>query len=471
MNNKDNQNTMLDDMVDHVTKKEEEQKAKAESEKPSVETEPVDSYKGEKADIADKKKDNTNKELFNEILDSHLSPDRINQELGNIKDTKWKEDEPKQILTNEDKKKIVAYDKLNVEKLPYDWEKQLQRKEWLETELTKYEQTKKDLAEWTTAFSPKTPTQVGEALKAKEKEHAKDKGELDGWKEIFKDQDAIGVKDNINTLNSKINSLESRLKEWTDTFPEQTASKVKQQIQELQTKLKEWVQTWDNKDLATIKAEWMILKKRPDIPISEKEFWDDYARREKLTDSDTRNKELKNLKEQVGEITKENKGLWKTVNDFLEAGRILKYIISKVIATAEDARQAIAELLIKVKAQWEFALDNIEKENTAEKLTDKNWNRELILSFKDEKKRSRAKQVLIWVDEAMKTFDYQQLFERWSGGKEYNKENDYDGNLYLLEKYLEKEKKAKEESASPIQSSTSSSPSISPSISSPSGKV
>jgi hypothetical protein len=38
-----------------------------------------------------------------------------------------------------------------------------------------------------------------------------------------------------------------------------------------------------------------------------------------------------------------------------------------------------------------------------------------------------------------KQIDYQQLFQNWAGGKDYNKERDFDGgSLYFLSSNLEK---------------------------------
>ena len=53
-------------------------------------------------------------------------------------------------------------------------------------------------------------------------------------------------------------------------------------------------------------------------------------------------------------------------------------------------------------------------------------------------KKDRIKQVLEWIAEAKETKDYQKLYEKWNGGKGYNKENDFvDGSLSLLKKYLD----------------------------------
>jgi hypothetical protein len=404
--------------------------------------------KGISEKLDSEKKKQTSKEVFNTILKEYLTPEEITEHLKNIEGTKWKEDEALRILTPEEQKKVDDYDRLKVKNLPEDWEKQLLRKDWLEKNQVDYEQVKKDLGEWTKAFSPKTPSQVLDLINAKEKDSSKAKDELDKWKNIFPDQDYTGVKDKIDSLNAKVDSLGGKLKEWERAFPEQTADKVRKEVDDLKAKLKEWGKNFDDKDLTKAKDEWEALKKRPDIPITQKEFWDDYARREKTSVSEARNKELTGAKKNLKESNKERESLWLTIGKFLEAGRIKRYILSRPIKDVKDARNAIAELLEKTETQWELYLKSSEKENLAVK------NLDLILTFKDEKIRERAKQVLSWIKEARTTFEYQKLFERWSGGPKYNVEYDYDGSLYLLWKYLE----VKDDPSSPSKNPGSDTP-------------
>jgi len=52
-----------------------------------------------------------------------------------------------------------------------------------------------------------------------------------------------------------------------------------------------------------------LLKRRPDLSISEQDFWDDYARRKSLEDGRLEGEELATQKKKVEEYQQEIKSL------------------------------------------------------------------------------------------------------------------------------------------------------------------
>jgi hypothetical protein len=64
-------------------------------------------------------------------------------------------------------------------------------------------------------------------------------------------------------------------------------------------------------------------------------------------------------------------------------------------------------------------------------------NSKLVFTLRDEDSKTQAQQILTWIEEDKQAQDYQQLFEKWNGGSEYDSKYDFDGSLYLLKKYLE----------------------------------
>ena len=397
---------------------------------------------------------NTNKEFFNEAITSRIPKEKVEEHIGSL-DTKWKEGEgEKPILTEEDQKKLDDYKRLEVKELPEDWKKQLLRKEELERKVADYEENKKSLEGWTNTFKEedeKTPQQVADKIKNLTEKNKKVEEELNTWKKIFGDKHPSKVEEEKNDHSKQSQDAENELKGWREDFPEQNSKKVKQKIQDLEKNLGEWTKNWNDWDLEKVKKEWALLNERPDIGITDKEFWDDYNRREPLNKSQGGQQELTKEKEKGEKYLKENKQLYFIVNEFLEHGRTKRYVLSKAVRTERDALDAIAELLETVEKEWTDYLawkpysveENVEKRIATKRLElglswidkdrqqhDITWNKE---------KKERAKQVLIWIDKARKggkREDYQELFKDWSGGDKYNREYDYDGSLLLLDRYL-----------------------------------
>lgn len=390
---------------------------------------------------------------FVKIVKSYLSKEIIKEKLGDLdKGRKTEVIEP--VLTKDDQDKLIAYEDLKVEELPNDWEKQLLRKEELEKDQADYIQKKEELKGWTDIFGNQTPQEIQEKISKLEErpdisqstwgdhkdrkpleEYNQIKEELDGWKDAFKDQSPSEVEEDKKSLLEKYNSTDSELKEWQNCFPNQSSEQIKNEKEELTKKLNEWTQAWENKELSEVRKEWDNLKKRPDIPIKEKQWWDDYACRQPLAKTKLEREELIKEKDRNLQLEKENEDLWSTVERFLENGRIRKYILAKPVLNEKDAEMAIAEMLEEVERKWQEYLESDENKNIATK--------ELKLDLiYDKEKRERSYQILNWIKEARMTLDYQTLLERWSEGKHYNKKYDFDGSLYLLGKYLEVKNKA-----------------------------
>ena len=127
-------------------------------------------------------------------------------------------------------------------------------------------------------------------------------------------------------------------------------------------------------------------------------------------------------------MREKNRKFFTAISNYQKAERTKRYVLAKLnkpALTIKQAREAIMDLLEETEQRWSDYLDG-SQENITEQ------NNSLGLSFYEEEKEKRARQVLAWIKEARSTLDYEKLFERWSGSQEYNEENDYDGSLYLL---------------------------------------
>lgn len=356
-----------------------------------------------------------NQKFFKEVIESsHLSKED-KKRLGDL-DKGWKNDQVKEILKEEDKSKIQVYEDLEVKDLPKDWRPRLTRQKYLEKLLADYEPKIEELKTWTDTFEEQKPSEVQEKFTNLEVEY-----------NTFKQKS----EEQIQELTKKCELAENKVREWELTFPNQTAATVQQEKEELKKNLGEWTENWGGKELAEVKTEWEELQKRPNIEITESEFWDDYVRREKREQSKLREEELTKLKEKVKNLTEKNRKLFFAVNSYLKAIRTKKYTLMKPVKTIKQAREAIAELLEETEKGWSYYLEG--SENIAEK------SLELGLSTWDGEKEKQIRQILEWIKEARVTLDYETLLERWNNiiKKDEGEENDFDGTPYLLEKLLE----------------------------------
>ncbi|RHZ37017.1 hypothetical protein [endosymbiont GvMRE of Glomus versiforme] len=384
--------------------------------------------------------------ILSEIIKANLTEEQIKQNLGNLVTQQEQTIEP--ILKVEDKQKIEAYDKLETaglpEKgLPTDWKKQLGRIEQLEINQADYNQKKEELKGWTDTFVSNSPQEIDEKIVKLEQrpdilqatwDDYKDRKsvgeyndleqELKTWKDTFKNQTAEEVEEKRLELVKK----EEILKEWEQEFPQLTALQVKKNIEKLEQTLDEWMGTWNHRKLSEVKEEWELLKKRPDIPITQQQWWNDYTRRQSLTQSQTEREELEEEKKKVAKLQTENKKLIQDIDEIVENGRTIRYKLAEPVANKSQAKAAIENLLEKVEKEWEDYLKNgISDENPL-----------LNSSCRDDKSKDQARKIVGWVKDARKSHDYLKLLEEWSQGKKYNKQHDYDGSLFLLDNYLKK---------------------------------
>lgn len=381
---------------------------------------------------------------FVKIIKAYLPAEVIKEKFGDL--DQW---QPKgllePILTANDKDKLLTYKELEVWDLPADWKNQLARLKELEKNQADYEQKQAELKGWTDTFGQQTPQEVqAEITKLTARpdipqatwEDYKDRKtlseyhqiqtELDKWKNTFPTQAAEEVEEYQTDLLKKCNLAEQELKTWQRDFPQQTSQEVKQIKAELENNLSEWIQNW-GQELPEVQKEWELLKKRPDIPITEKEFYDDYARRKNHQQSKLEAEELRKEQEKVKELREKNKKLWWTNNHYLKNERTRRYVLAEPVLTLPQARDKIAELLEATEKNWTDYFQDL--------ITDQNFPLDLSLWEKDEE--IQARQILEWIKEARVTLDYERLLERWSGGTEYNEKYDFDGSLYLLSKWLE----------------------------------
>ena len=355
-----------------------------------------------------------NQKFFKEIIENSRLSEEYKKRLGDL-NREWKSDQTKEILKEEDKSKIQTYEELEVKDLPKDWRAQLVRLKHLEVLLADYEPQIEELKNWKECFGEQKALEVQEKITNLETEY-----------NTFKQKS----EEQIQELTKKCELAENKVQDWEQSFPNQTASIVYQEKEELKEKLGEWIENWGGKELEEIRAEWEELKKRPDIVITEQQFYDDFVKREKIEQSKLKDEELTEEKKKVEKYQEKNRKLWLTINDFLKAVRIKRYALMKPVKTIKQAREAISELLEETEKRWSDYLEGNE-ENIAEK------SLELGLSFWQEEKEKQARQILQWIKQARVTLDYEALFEKWSGDKEYKEENDFDGSLCLLGKWLE----------------------------------
>jgi hypothetical protein len=341
-------------------------------------------------------KNQPNKELFREIIrGTNLSEEEIKKNFPNL-DKDWKNDTVEPVKTATDEEKIKAYDSLKVGELPEDWKVQLLRLKYLEGELSNYEKTREELKGWTETFTDKNPLGVSEEIK--QLGESKEKTEKE--------------------LNEKVAELESDLVKVKREKVEITAE-LEQKNRELEEELAEW-KGFFQKELEQVKEEWQSLSERPDIEISEDDFYDDYAKRKSAQHSKSKEKEIEFLKEKVKEYKEKNNKLFQKIENYLEKGRDEKFILAKPVSTINQANEAIVWLL----KQEEKELEDYFKGGKI------NGVLPLELEVYPDKE-AWVKQVLEWIKETRTTLDYEKLAERWSGG------SDFDGNLKVLKKYLE----------------------------------
>lgn len=351
-----------------------------------------------------------NREFFEGLIKNanHLS-EEDKKKIGEFKD--FKNDTVGEVLKVEDKDKIAAYDKLNVKNLPEDWELKLARLKYLEGELSNYEKVKGELKTWTDTFGDKKPGEIqGEIKKLEEEKQEKEK-----------------------ELGEKISELEKTL-ETSNSEKREIINKLEEKNKELEGKVKDWNNFFGGKELEEVKEELQELRKRPDTNISTEEFYNDYAQRKSKEQNELDEKELEKEREKVEEYKKKFRELFFAVNKYIKVERIKRYQTAKPVLTIKEAGGEIANLLEETEQRLSNYLEN-------KNISDENANYQnsvLGLTLWQKDKEEKARKVLEWIREARVTLDYEKLYERWSDGKKYSEEDEFDdGTLALLKRLLE----------------------------------
>lgn len=355
-----------------------------------------------------------NKDFLDQVIEANLSEEK--RKKLNLNKEGWKDDRVEPIKTATDQDKIEAYDRLGVKDLPEDWAKDLARIAQLEENQLDYEAKKEELKGWTNAFIDKKPNEVQEEINKLEAKQKETEEELNSWKDTFKDQTPAEVKEEKAELVKK-------------DYLNQT------KITELEQKLGEWKESFNGRELKEVKEEWEILQKRPDITISEEEFYDDYARRIAPDQLEKLHQELTQNKDKTIKLQAENERLTQAINHVLENWCTIRWMLANSATTPIQAEKEIERLLTNTKQSWENVL------NKTNNLIPLKKEEEIALDLflkKNEDKRSSVEQTLEYIEEAQETREYQKLFERWNRGKQYNEEYEFDGSLFLLKRYLEK---------------------------------
>ena len=327
---------------------------------------------------------NPNKEMFRKIIEEIGLYEKIKQMFSDL-DKEGEEYNSEPIKTFADEKKIRAYDELEVNYLPQDWRIQLERLKNLEKYQLDFLQIEKKLEAWTDVFGKQKPQEV---------------------------------QNEIETQRGKFLNIEIELKN--------SQQEIKNSKQELQ----KWINLFDNREFSEIKEEWENLNQRPDIPISTEEFYDDYAVRLDLEQSNRNNLALKKARAETELYWKQKQKLLSVIKKYLDDERTRKFIFEKPVVTREQAKQAIIELLELVKKIWNSYLE--EKKIDYQNLV-------LDYNLKEEKNKSHAFKILDFIEKTKVNCNYKELFLFWNQGDVYNKKYDFDGSsLYLLVKHLQK---------------------------------
>ncbi|MCE8163846.1 MAG: hypothetical protein I3273_06270 [Candidatus Moeniiplasma glomeromycotorum] len=348
---------------------------------------------------------NPNQLFFDQTLKAHLTETRIKEKLGNISQN-WKKEEINELI--EDEKKIADYDRLKIKDLPENWKEQLDKIPQLENNQEKhqsqdlkpqdYDQVKQELNEWKQIFIHQTPQEVAQQIKGLEQrpdisqttwedyQNRKSSSEfqevtdkLKEWENTFTDQTPSEAGNERTVLNER----EKELKQWEEHFPQQTPKEVKGKIEQLNQRpniseqdwnnkqeenerlngelekanisLKKWEETFSKQgganevqqEITNLKKEWAKkdqeynraikelekwirvlesqepekvkkkiteLSQRPNIPISEQQWWDDYSGRKSKEQNNQESQEWQQDKQKIQEYEKEIKDLLE-IND------------------------------------------------------------------------------------------------------------------------------------------------------------
>ena len=122
-----------------------------------------------------------NRQFFEEVIQNSNLSLEDKKKIGEFKD--FKNDTAGEVLKVDDKEKIIAYNKLNVKKLPGDWELKLERLKEFEKHEADYLKRKEELKAWTDIFEEKKPLEVQQEIKELEEKNKEIAEELKVEKE------------------------------------------------------------------------------------------------------------------------------------------------------------------------------------------------------------------------------------------------------------------------------------------------
>jgi len=312
-----------------------------------------------------------------------ITEDLIHKKLGNIHQNKVKR------LTEEEKEILRRWKDWNLKELPEDWQSKYNN-------LIKASEA---LAEWKKYFGDKKPLEVkNEYDKPKEQhkpEQLKPTDLPDNWKTELSRIPGLEARPTQEQLNNAVQKVNEKYKDY---------DKIKTDLTKLQGDLNIFFNNYKVKTLVELETYIAGLKKQPE-----------------LSEKDQEHKE-------------ENRKIKQVIEKYLESERVKRYTLTyNPTLTLEQTEEAIIDLLENTRQEWREYLKSGEEENILTKRLI------LVLSFWQDKKKHRASQILDWIREAREGEpNYLRLFINWNGGKDYSKENDFDGSLLLLGSYLKK---------------------------------
>ncbi|RHZ37580.1 hypothetical protein [endosymbiont GvMRE of Glomus versiforme] len=141
-----------------------------------------------------------------------------------------------------------------------------------------------------------------------------------------------------------------------------------------------------------------------------------------------------NLVEENKKLKEEIQALYRIIKEADEAERQKKLVLSELIQTPKQTKEAIKRLLKKTIQEWREYFESEDPDIAEKKFI-------LGLSFKDPELRRKGKEILGYIIEAHENGNYRELVERWQkegkNGGEYDVEIDFDESLQKIKDLLQ----------------------------------
>ena len=181
------------------------------------------------------------------------------------------------------------------------------------SELTKTPPKPKNLIEKATNQIFNEQEKIKNLLLEKDKEIERLKKQLN-----ISDQEQNDKQKQLQQLEKQLEQTNQLLEKWEYAFPNQEIHEVQEERTNLEEELEEQKQKYDlltkelertleSTDLTQIKDKIKELEQRPDIPITEQQWWDDYSRRKSHEQSERERKEWEQDKQKIKEYEEEIK--------------------------------------------------------------------------------------------------------------------------------------------------------------------